>query len=178
MDRVSFILEECKSKKVLDIGCTGIGGRLHEKITQVSSKAVGIDIDQEKVNVMNKKGYEVYCQNAENFNFDQKFDVIVAGELIEHLENPGIFLDSVKEHLFKGGRLIITTPNLQSAHKIKQNIVKSNSNENHILGFTKYLLRNLLRKKGFNIIKIRNIEHDEEAMTLRGKFSNFFYQNR
>lgn len=67
MDRMDIILEECKNKKVLDIGCTGIEGRLHKKISQVSSRVIGVDINKEEIEEMNNNGYEVYCQNAGEF---------------------------------------------------------------------------------------------------------------
>jgi SAM-dependent methyltransferase len=48
------------------------------------------------------------------FDLKEKFDVIIAGELIEHIENSGIFLENVKKHLNKGGIFFISTPNATS----------------------------------------------------------------
>ncbi|WP_372987687.1 methyltransferase domain-containing protein [Marinobacter sp.] len=42
------------------------------------------------------------------------FDVIMAGELIEHLEDPISFLDECFKALKPGGRLILSTPNPNS----------------------------------------------------------------
>jgi predicted SAM-dependent methyltransferase len=42
---------------------------------------------------------------------NQSYDVIVAGEIIEHLENPGLFLRNMRRHLKPQGKLILSTPN-------------------------------------------------------------------
>jgi SAM-dependent methyltransferase len=42
---------------------------------------------------------------------DRRFDNIVAGELIEHLERPYDFLRGLHRHLAPGGRLVLSTPN-------------------------------------------------------------------
>jgi 2-polyprenyl-3-methyl-5-hydroxy-6-metoxy-1,4-benzoquinol methylase len=39
------------------------------------------------------------------------FDVVVAGDIIEHLSNPGLMLDGIRSRLATNGRVIISTPN-------------------------------------------------------------------
>ena len=41
----------------------------------------------------------------------RKFDVIVTGEILEHLPNQGLFLENAERHLKKKGVQILTTPN-------------------------------------------------------------------
>jgi SAM-dependent methyltransferase len=51
--------------------------------------------------------------NAENFNLGQeRFDLVVSFQVIEHLYNPGAMLDNVRAHLKPGGLFLVTTPNL------------------------------------------------------------------
>ena len=45
-------------------------------------------------------------------NFDKKFDLIIAIEIIEHLDNPRQFLEEIQKLLKPGGQLIVTTPNI------------------------------------------------------------------
>jgi 2-polyprenyl-3-methyl-5-hydroxy-6-metoxy-1,4-benzoquinol methylase len=47
--------------------------------------------------------------------FAERFDLITAIEVIEHLENPSCFLRECRMLLADGGKLIITTPNFESA---------------------------------------------------------------
>ena len=46
-----------------------------------------MDILSSEENVL-KKGYNIIKGNAEIFDFEEEFDIIIAGELIEHLSNP------------------------------------------------------------------------------------------
>jgi len=42
---------------------------------------------------------------------DRKFDIVIAGDIIEHLSNPGQMLDEIKRFCGSDTRVIITTPN-------------------------------------------------------------------
>jgi 2-polyprenyl-3-methyl-5-hydroxy-6-metoxy-1,4-benzoquinol methylase len=45
--------------------------------------------------------------DAERMNFDRKFDMIIAGDVLEHMSNPCLFLQQVSSLLSDGGELII-----------------------------------------------------------------------
>ena len=72
VDREEYILNICKGKNVLNIGCLAADKKaiLHEKIERVWG------LDSDIVNYT--KG------DDQNFLFENKFDVIVIGEVIEH----------------------------------------------------------------------------------------------
>jgi len=42
--------------------------------------------------------------------------VVVAGEVVEDLSDPGLLLDNVRKHLNVGGKLTTTTPNAWTSH--------------------------------------------------------------
>jgi 2-polyprenyl-3-methyl-5-hydroxy-6-metoxy-1,4-benzoquinol methylase len=124
VEREKFILKFCEGKKVLHLGCADwpyteerikSGTWLHSKITEVASECMGVDLDENTVfDLQNKHGINNVIQgNAEelgDLNLDG-FDVVVAGEIIEHLNNPGLFLESAKSVLIPDGKLLITTTN-------------------------------------------------------------------
>ena len=114
--RAEHIIKYVKGPCVLDVGCTGHIVEpdspywLHGQLRKHFPNVVGIDISADNVERLKKLGYEnVYVASAEQFTLNQKFNTIVAGELIEHLSNPGLFLERAKEHLAPGGRIVITT---------------------------------------------------------------------
>ena len=72
-------------------------------------------------------------------------DGIFAGELIEHLENPGLFLSECKRVLKRNGVIIITTPNPFSFEK------RGLFHKDHVMCFTLYHLENLV-KRYFRIV--------------------------
>ena len=115
--RMSWILARTRGPHVLNVGCAGyspdprsphwVHGRLYDSFPYVA----GIDYDRKIVADLGAMKYaHVYHANAESFHLAERFNTIVAGELIEHLCNPGLFLQRVKEHLAPGGKLLITTP--------------------------------------------------------------------
>ncbi len=84
---------------------------MHGLIVAESEDVVGIDIDEEAIAVIKERGLDVRLGDARNFDLGRKFEVVFAGELIEHLDDVRGFLQSVRRHLLPGGRLVLTTPN-------------------------------------------------------------------
>jgi 2-polyprenyl-3-methyl-5-hydroxy-6-metoxy-1,4-benzoquinol methylase len=131
-----------KNKKVLDLGAgTGEFGYF---IAEHSKTYYDLDI-----NVCH------FHQDLNSpFNLSEKFDVVVAGELIEHLENTEIFLNNVKRHLKKNGIFFLTTPNPTSFRFFFYALLNREPDfSGHIKYFTKDALI-LLLKKYFKVIEI------------------------
>ncbi|QQG44081.1 MAG: class I SAM-dependent methyltransferase [Candidatus Roizmanbacteria bacterium] len=113
-NRINAILDFIPSNKViLDIGCAQ-NPEIHLEIAKKSKKTVGIDLNKKGINDLKKKGLEAYEMSAEEINLKYKFDYIIAGELIEHLNNPGLFIEGMIKHLKPDGKIIMTTPNISS----------------------------------------------------------------
>jgi len=99
-DRLEVISKYAYGKRILDLGCVGEGPSpswLHFSLVQWGKEVLGVDIDKTKINRLRKLGYNVICGNAERIKINKKFDVVIAGELIEHLSNPGLFLENIKK---------------------------------------------------------------------------------
>lgn len=119
--RYETILEQIpeKARTVLDVGCARHSsrkrgkGNLHaflvDRLNEASVR--GIDILPDEVAKMRAEGFNVEVANAQTFSFDDEFDAIIAGELIEHLPNPGAFIENAVSHLAPDGRLVLSTPN-------------------------------------------------------------------
>lgn len=72
------------------------------------------------------------------------FELIIAGELIEHLNNPGLFLERAKFHLVENGRILITTPNITSFKVFMDGFRgRQHIHPDHSLGLTFSLLETL-----------------------------------
>lgn len=112
--RVNQILDLIGSKKiVLDVGC--YDGTIAKQIESLGNKVVGIDIAKPAVEMAKKKGIKAFVYNLEEDEIPAsigKFDVIVAGELIEHIFDPDSFLVKLKALLKPKGYIILTTPNI------------------------------------------------------------------
>ena len=83
---------------------------MHDRIREVATSIKGFDWDSKLVERATNEGWEMTLGDAQSFDLGERFDVLWAGELIEHLSNPGGFLDSALRHLAPSGRLVLTTP--------------------------------------------------------------------
>lgn len=165
VDRESRIRELCRGKKVLDIGCcangefAGRGGSnfLHKEIATVASEIVGVDNDQELVSALSGQGFNVIWGDAENLGAIgmSGFDVIVAGEIIEHLANPGLFMEGAYSLLSPGGYFLVTVPNAWSFTRLKQLRKGIDdtlwTHDQHTCWYSKATIQALLKRYGFEI---------------------------
>ena len=177
--RIDFIRKYITGKTVLDLGVVQHSienindpNWLHKDIARYAKSVLGVDILAKEVKLLNELGFNVVCADVEQMELGRKFDVIIAGELIEHLDNPGLFLQRVKSHLEEDGLLILTTPNpfaLGNAFiPIKLLLGGDYSvNKEHKCWYCLKTLRQLLEKYGFKIIEQRTISRDRYLSVKR-----------
>jgi len=100
-------------KQVLDVGCSS--GYLARPLVERGCTVVGIERDQNAAEAARNVCTEVLVGDVEVMTFpfeSNSFDVILCGDLIEHLREPEQFLVRVHRHLRAGGRLVLSTPNV------------------------------------------------------------------
>ncbi len=162
-NRCEAISEIVAGKSVLDIGCIDhslqnrkAGRWLHEHVKKTARSVLGLDYEEAEVRKLREQGYDVVAADATNFNLGQKFDAIVAGEIIEHVLNPGGFLQSAHLHLNPGGLLILTTPNANCLIYFLENLIigREIDNPDHVTIFSPTTLKLLLYKCGFRVERL------------------------
>ena len=101
--------------KILDIGCGG--GLLSEPMSRLGAEVYGIDASKKNIEVAKihakKSGLNIkyFCSSPEKFKKNFKFDVILNMEIIEHVEDVILFLESCSKLLKKDGIMFIATLN-------------------------------------------------------------------
>lgn len=84
----------------------------HQYISDASRFCLGIDIDQAGIDDMKNRGYEALCIDAtSNVDIGKKFDLIIIGDVIEHLTSLDGVLKFAYRHLESEGSIIVSTPN-------------------------------------------------------------------
>lgn len=101
---------------ILDIGCGG--GLISEPLCRLGANVTGIDADESAIKVASQ---HAKAQNlkinyiagaAENLaQKGQKFDVVLALEIVEHVQNPELFIELCSQLLKPNGVLILSTLN-------------------------------------------------------------------
>ncbi len=168
---------------VLDVGFWGQGittddsNWVHSLLKRQAKDVYGIDLDYDTQIIVDSSHYKK--QTAEDFDFGKKFDVIFAGDLIEHLSNPGLFLSCATKNLKPGGKLIITTPNTFNLFNLAEKISKEEPtvNRDHTCYFNSKTLRVLLKKNKWDISEVAylytlGLKHKE---SWKKQILNIFY---
>ena len=144
------------TEKILDIGCnTGRGGAELKRINE-NYKIYGIDVVEERLNILDDKIYseKILGSAAEIPVEDDFFDVVVAGEFIEHLyaQDVSKTIGEVFRVLKIGGVFLLTTPNPKDIKRIiRKETILGNS---HVSQHFPNILKIQLKMAGFSNIKI------------------------
>lgn len=164
VDRVEYGLSHARGKRTLHIGSTGgnlcedLSLSVHSRFHSISRYCVGIDIIEEQVTRHQNFGFNTHLLDAEDFDLGEQFEFVYAGEVIEHLSNPGNFLKCANRHLMLGGEIVLSTP-LPWTFDMVLNLAILNNyqipHRGHTCWFDPFLLSNLLERFGFRVIEVR-----------------------
>ncbi len=100
-------------KRVLDVGCSS--GYLARPLVERGCTVVGIERDTQAASAAREVCEDVIVGDVEELELPfehQSFDVVLCGDLVEHLRDPEEFLARVQPLLKRDGRLVLTTPNV------------------------------------------------------------------
>jgi SAM-dependent methyltransferase len=133
-------------------------------LAERTSSLYGIDSDERGLEILRSRGFgDLFIGDLESLDeceLDETFDVVVAGEMIEHLNNPGLFLAGVKRFLTKDSKLLITTINAYCAMRYFLYAVRGKGGTNepvhpdHVAYYSFSTLSLLLERHGFADPKI------------------------
>jgi 2-polyprenyl-3-methyl-5-hydroxy-6-metoxy-1,4-benzoquinol methylase len=99
--------------RVLDVGCSS--GYLARRLVERGGTVVGIDVDEQAAEEARDVCEQVLVGDVETIELpfeDASFDVVLCGDVIEHLRRPDAFLRRMRPLIRPGGRLVLTTPNI------------------------------------------------------------------
>ncbi len=153
------------NKTVLDVGC--FDGSISERVLKNGNEVYGLEISGPAVKKAWEKGIKAKEGDIEERwpYEDSFFDVVLAGEIIEHLFDTGEFLEEAKRVLRPDGFLVLTTPNLASLGRRlllflgKNPLMEAGCLEavaGHLRYFVKDSLFELLRRRNFAIVSFKS----------------------
>jgi SAM-dependent methyltransferase len=170
VDRIDDLVARAAGKRVIHVGFVDTGCRtmnqsadawLHAHLHRVATSLVGIDIDEAGVKDADAAGYEAYgadCRDPEALAAlgIEQADLVIAGEVIEHLDDPGAFLAGLHELVAPGGELVVTTPNAYGLFNVAASLALREINHpDHVMMFTWRTLTNLGARHGWEPVETR-----------------------
>jgi len=162
-DRVAWVAERCRGKAVLDLGCfdetalakAGTEHWLHGRLAQVARNVTGVDssIKLPREGIVTGPTSRILRGDVNALDSEMlrglEIEIIVAGELIEHLPNTGRFLRHLKD-LFPGRELIAATPNATSLTNILLGVLsRESAHEDHLQVYSYKTLHTQCLRAGF-----------------------------
>jgi glycosyltransferase involved in cell wall biosynthesis/2-polyprenyl-3-methyl-5-hydroxy-6-metoxy-1,4-benzoquinol methylase len=164
-DKRSLAVERARGRNVLHLGAVGSMCRsatvspsdsLHAHLSQAAANCVGVDNNHAAVTELSEQGHFHNLIDADVAKLSRAgvdlptIDVIVAGDIIEHLPDPGRALEVLSALSDPGTELVLTTPNALGAAIFLRNLRgRELEGAQHLCSFNVFTLRNLLARYGW-----------------------------
>jgi 2-polyprenyl-3-methyl-5-hydroxy-6-metoxy-1,4-benzoquinol methylase len=110
--RFRFLDKEITNRVILDFGC-GVGGFLLKARTK-ARQVMGVELESRLAPHFKTSGLSV-VQNIDLILPQQRFDLITAFHVVEHLDDPAGILARLAEKLIAGGKLVVEVPSADDA---------------------------------------------------------------
>lgn len=170
VERDPFLLNLCRGKKVLHLACAAWpatqmwcddGTLLHLKMSEVAERLAGFDWSEPGLHVLKQHGVtDLHHVNLldpaqveaawHNLGFEP--DLIVAGELFEHLDRAGLVLESCRRMMSPNCRFVITVPNAFSFRSLLH-VLRGYEKvaPDHVSYYSYSNVRELVERNGFHL---------------------------
>jgi 2-polyprenyl-3-methyl-5-hydroxy-6-metoxy-1,4-benzoquinol methylase len=174
------ILKRYPRGKVLEVGCAD--GFFSEKIAAFH-EVWGVEVNSEDARKAGRFCKKVYIADIEEVEIDEKFNIVLLADVLEHTRNPKRVLRKVAGWLAKGGIVIVSLPNV--AHfSVRLSLLmgtfayttKGILDSTHLRFFTQKIAEDLFNQIGFTIIErdITPLPLLEILNTRRGRLLDIY----
>ena len=181
-DRINYIVEYCRGKKVIHVGCLDheplilkkieANTWLHKRINEVATRQVGIDIEKSVVAfVKENTGFSnVYFEDvlspepAGEFIQSDHWDAMILGEVLEHVNNPVSFLKKMKNKYSPFvNNVLVSVPNAFAWENFRLTLShKECINSDHRAWFSVYTLAKNLAEAGYSDFSYDFVSYEPE----------------
>lgn len=161
--RDDLLVSKAKGRRVLHLGAVDTGllddrmashSWLHAKLEQAAQAIIGIDKNRDGIRWWTERGVSTLAygdvEAKDGLDLAFRYDVVIAADIIEHLANPGLFLENIHRVMPESAELVISTPNGLCWKNLGATLLGIEiTHPDHNFLFTPHTLCTLLRKHGF-----------------------------
>lgn len=195
LNRFEYLENLVEGKTLIHVGCVDTPDALswkmttdrwlHARLAKKAARCVGIDISQIGIEHLKERyGIEdIYCLDLMRDDLsiagNQSWDLIILGEMLEHLDNPVEFLASLRSKIVdKVSRVVVTVPNAMTIYNWRGALNhREQINTDHRYWFTPYTLAKVVTRAGYRVEDIRFVLCDrDEAYFRQDRFRNHFWR--
>jgi 2-polyprenyl-3-methyl-5-hydroxy-6-metoxy-1,4-benzoquinol methylase len=149
-------------KSILEFGCAEglLGGAIRKR---QKCRVVGIELDRDAAAQARKRLDDVYCGDVRELIsiIDQRFDFVIGGDILEHLDDPWSFLIDLRRVMLPGGHLLLSIPNAAN-WAIVSDLLRGRFDYSyigiacagHLRFFTKQTISDALTIAGWDVVTI------------------------
>jgi trans-aconitate methyltransferase len=178
--RLSFLAEACRGRRVLDLGGwdeTAAAKRdstdwLHGRLAETAASVIGVDSAENLPAEGLQTGPRSRMIRGDVYRLDAlidpaDIDIVVAGELVEHLPDTAALFRSLRA-LFAGRRLLVTTPNATALTNVLLGLAgRENNHPDHTQLYSFKTLHTLCLRTGFAEWEVLPYHQRYSEMMLR-----------
>lgn len=167
-DRVGWICEQAKGLRVLDIGVVAHTAErasssewLHGSLAKAANYCLGIDILEEDVQQLREQGHNIQVHDLTQNLLEEKFDLAVMGDVLEHLSNPRMFLKNMHLSLVEAGRVVVSVPNPWYLAYPLSNLWRGGfyyESADHVAWYDANTILELFAREGFELESYRGVQ--------------------
>lgn len=156
-ERQASIIGQLSSRpltNILDVGCRTGDFLMH---FNDGIQREGVELSDHFAEIGRQRGLTIYNDYLENVNFNDKYDVVSSYAILEHLEDPLVFLDKLSTIVNPSGILVILIPAYISLKRYILDLFHQHwhmyTPPEHLNFFSPEYLDNYLVSKGFSLVK-------------------------
>ena len=175
--RAAYLCDLARDRTVLDIGAVEhtvpaheSAEWLHRQLAGVARQCVGLDVLEAPCAALRAEGYDIRVHDIMSEPIAERFELVVAGEVIEHVDAPVRLLAGAAQALAPGARLVVTTPNTFMLNYAWHGLTGRGQRENadHVAQFNPSHMLELGRRSGLHLDRWRGVRA-QPVPTAKGR---------
>ena len=175
-DKIAYLTDLVRGRRVLDVGCVSHFADaandprwLHKHLRSAAAECLGLDILADDVAALRARGVNAVVCDFTRETPGGRYEVVVIGDVIEHVDRPGDLLRNARDSLSEGGRVVVMSPNPYYLHRAWRFLTgKFADSVDHVIFLYPAGLAEMAERNGLRLDRYRGVKV-ESGRTTTGR---------